>query len=110
MKGGLNENKHNYIFFQIEFIFSGSRKGRISIYDPRDPVVCSSLSGHKRDVTNLKLSPDEEFLASGGDDGIVNIWSMRNNCVYRRIESHKACAKVSHPQNQRHRIPWDRLP
>ncbi|XP_067677705.1 cell division cycle protein 20 homolog [Haliotis asinina] len=75
-------------------LMSGSRKGRISIYDPRDPVVCTSLSGHKRDVTNLKLSTDEEFLASGGDDGIVNIWSMRNNSVYRRIESHKACAKA----------------
>jgi len=33
------------------------------------------LSGHTRTVTCLAISPDNSLLASGGDDGVIRIWS-----------------------------------
>src|SRR5262249_29487333 len=33
------------------------------------------LSGHRRSVTCLALSPDRHLLASGDDEGIIRIWS-----------------------------------
>jgi len=34
-----------------------------------------SLSGHKGDVNTCAYSPDGRWLASGGDDGVVQVWN-----------------------------------
>lgn len=34
-----------------------------------------TLSGHSQEVCGLKWSPDGRYLASGGNDNLLNIWS-----------------------------------
>src|SRR5690349_6675802 len=57
-------------------VSSGSRDGSIIHHDVRQREhLVSTLQGHTQEVCGLKWSPDNKYLASGGNDNIVNIWS-----------------------------------
>ncbi|XP_069718375.1 cell division cycle protein 20 homolog [Phaenicophaeus curvirostris] len=54
---------------------SGARSGCIQHHDVRVAQhQVATLAGHTREVCGLKWSPNGRFLASGGDDHVVNIW------------------------------------
>ena len=55
---------------------TGSKSGEIVNFDVRkpDPVV-SKFNNHEQEVTGLAWQPQGNFLASGGNDNVVNIWS-----------------------------------
>ncbi|XP_032891055.1 cell division cycle protein 20 homolog B [Amblyraja radiata] len=54
---------------------SGSRFGSIHHHDVRMAQHhVGTLIGHDSQVCSLKWSPDSAFLASGGNDGLLNIW------------------------------------
>jgi cell division cycle 20-like protein 1 (cofactor of APC complex) len=63
---------HNYLV-------SGSRDSMVNLYDVRrglkHPVHC--FAGHRQEICGLKLSPDDRFVASGGNDNQCILWSMR---------------------------------
>lgn len=54
---------------------SGSRDGSIIHHDvrQRDHNI-ATLNGHTQEVCGLKWSTDYKYLASGGNDNLVNIW------------------------------------
>uniref|UniRef100_W5LJ72 Cell division cycle 20 homolog n=1 Tax=Astyanax mexicanus TaxID=7994 RepID=W5LJ72_ASTMX len=55
---------------------SGSRSGLIHQHDVRvADHHLSTLRGHAQEVCGLTWSPDGRYLASGGNDNTVNIWS-----------------------------------
>ncbi|XP_077294113.1 cell division cycle 20 protein fzy isoform X2 [Arctopsyche grandis] len=55
---------------------SGSRSGTIVHHDVRDrDHIVSTLNAHTQEVCGLKWSPDGRFLASGGNDNLLNIWA-----------------------------------
>ncbi|XP_036410690.1 cell division cycle protein 20 homolog [Megalops cyprinoides] len=55
---------------------SGSRSGQIHHHDVRvaDHHIFT-LTGHTQEVCGLKWSPDGKYLASGGNDNLVLVWS-----------------------------------
>lgn len=56
-------------------ISSGSRDGSIIHHDVRQRDHCvATLAGHTQEVCGLKWSTDFKYLASGGNDNLVNIW------------------------------------
>lgn len=56
-------------------VSSGSRDGSIIHHDVRIQNHCvSTLNGHTQEVCGLKWSTDFKYLASGGNDNLVNIW------------------------------------
>lgn len=56
-------------------ISSGSRDGSIIHHDVRAREHnVGTLRGHTQEVCGLKWSPDFKYLASGGNDNLVNIW------------------------------------
>lgn len=56
-------------------VSSGSRDGSIIHHDVRQRDHCvSTLNGHTQEVCGLKWSTDFKYLASGGNDNLVNIW------------------------------------
>ncbi|XP_043941343.1 cell division cycle protein 20 homolog [Protopterus annectens] len=60
---------NNYI------LSSGSRTGHIHHHDVRVAEHhTATLVGHTQEVCGLKWSPDGRYLASGGNDNLVNIW------------------------------------
>jgi cell division cycle protein 20 (cofactor of APC complex) len=59
---------------------SGSRSGKIHHSDVRIPQhLVSQFDGHTQEVCGLSWSPDGKILASGGNDNILNLWSISGN-------------------------------
>lgn len=56
-------------------VSSGGRDGKIIHHDVRESNHCvRTLTGHTQEVCGLKWSTDSKYLASGGNDNLVNIW------------------------------------
>ncbi|XP_038074664.1 cell division cycle protein 20 homolog [Patiria miniata] len=54
---------------------SGSRSGAIHHHDVRvQNHQVATLAGHTQEVCGLKWSPEGRYLASGGNDNLLNIW------------------------------------
>ncbi|XP_069795112.1 cell division cycle protein 20 homolog isoform X1 [Narcine bancroftii] len=54
---------------------SGCRVGQIHHHDVRIARHhVATLNGHSQEVCGLKWSPDGRYLASGGNDNVLNIW------------------------------------
>ncbi|XP_029654906.2 cell division cycle protein 20 homolog [Octopus sinensis] len=62
--------------------------GNICLHDERQPTELVTYVGRHRSVLNLKFSPSEYYLASGGDDGVVNIWDIRKLAKCNKIFAH----------------------
>ncbi|VDB91009.1 unnamed protein product [Peniophora sp. CBMAI 1063] len=54
---------------------SGSRDGRLQLWDPKTGELLFCVIGHKNSVTAVDLSQDGALLVSGSGDGEVRIWS-----------------------------------
>lgn len=58
---------------------SGSKDKTICTYDIRDKnPVTFKLQAHKQEIVGLKWSFDEQYLASGGNDNKLMVWSRGN--------------------------------
>lgn len=82
-------------------ISSGSRDGSIVHHDvrQRDHKV-ATLTGHSQEVCGLKWSTDFKYLASGGNDNIVNIWpSVTSNAS---VNTSNGVTEALHTFNQHH--------
>ncbi|XP_075227152.1 cell division cycle 20 protein fzy [Lycorma delicatula] len=80
---------------------SGSRSGQIIHHDVRQRNHrISVLSGHTQEVCGLKWSPDGRYLASGGNDNTLNIWSAVPGQIYSQSQplytfsAHQAAVKA----------------
>ncbi|EDW11305.1 cell division cycle protein 20 homolog [Drosophila mojavensis] len=63
-------------------VSSGSRDGTIIHHDVRSREhKVGSLNGHAQEVCGLKWSTDFKYLASGGNDNLVNVWSLAGSGV-----------------------------
>lgn len=52
------------------------RGGQISHHDVRQrDHLLSTINAHAQEVCGLKWSPDGKYLASGGNDNMLQIWS-----------------------------------
>ena len=74
---------------------SGSRDKSILHRDCRiKNNFFAKLEGHKQEVCGLKWSPDEQQLASGGNDNKLLIWSKNNykNALVK-FNEHQAAVK-----------------
>lgn len=61
-----------------ETLAIGSTDGRIFIYDPKNLVLRGTIDGHEGRVEALSISPNGKFLASGGRDKFLKLWSIRS--------------------------------
>jgi cell division cycle protein 20 (cofactor of APC complex) len=82
---------------------SGGRDSTIVHHDVRQQQhKVGTLRGHTQEVCGLKWSPSGTFLASGGNDNLLNIWDGRftreagQTCEtpLHRLEAHQAAVKA----------------
>ncbi|XP_030387306.1 fizzy-related protein homolog [Scaptodrosophila lebanonensis] len=76
---------------------SGSRDGTILVRDTRaspSTQAVRSMKGHTQEVCGLGWSLGGQYLASGGNDRRVLIWSNQSNDPLHRFEKHKAAVKA----------------
>ncbi|XP_061197226.1 cell division cycle protein 20 homolog [Saccostrea echinata] len=71
-------NRVGALSWNSYILSSGSRSGAIHHHDVRvaDHHV-GTLLGHTQELCGLKWSPDGKFLASGGNDNLLNIWGAQ---------------------------------
>ncbi|XP_071949532.1 cell division cycle protein 20 homolog [Antedon mediterranea] len=77
---------------------SGSRSGVIHQHDVRiaDHHI-GTLNYHTQEVCGLKWSPDGKYLASGGNDNLVNVWNgtmMNAPSPIHSFTQHQAAVKA----------------
>jgi cell division cycle protein 20 (cofactor of APC complex) len=74
---------------------TGSRHGDILNNDVRirDHHV-ATMSGHTQEVCGLKWSPDGKYLASGGNDNVVNVWDNEGKMHCNPLTEHVAAVKA----------------
>jgi cell division cycle protein 20 (cofactor of APC complex) len=71
---------------------SGSRGGTIWHHDPRaQRHHISTMQGHTQEVCGLKWSPDGKYLASGGNDNLVNIYQPDGYGACRVLTDYGVC-------------------
>ncbi|XP_041474735.1 cell division cycle protein 20 homolog [Lytechinus variegatus] len=78
---------------------SGSRSGNIHHHDVRVAQFhVGTLAGHTQEVCGLKWSPDGRYLASGGNDNLLNIWPTFSatpcNVPIYTLNQHQAAVKA----------------
>jgi cell division cycle protein 20 (cofactor of APC complex) len=73
---------------------TGSRSGEIWNHDVRVANHhIQTLVGHTQEVCGLAWSPDGRFLASGGNDNVVNIWTEAG-VLHKKLTDHTAAVKA----------------
>lgn len=78
-----------------ETICSGSRDRLIIYRDIRDIQKSErKLNAHRQEVCGLKWSPNKEYLASGGNDNQLLVWSLRKNEPVQTYTEHNAAVKA----------------
>lgn len=68
------------------------------VYEP-----VTTLSGHRDTVTALEFSPDGNFLASGGQDGVLLIFSTSDwRLIHKFVDASPVSALLWHPVLEGH--------
>ena len=70
---------------------TGARGGLVCSYDIRSRAPVIQMAGHTQEVCGLAWSPDGKYLASGGNDNVVNVWDAAGSNT-RSFTDH--CAAV----------------
>lgn len=63
-------------------------------YDIRSPNIIIKHKGHRQEVSGLKWSFDGNYLASGGNDNKLCVWSLSNPNPIMKSDAHKAAVKA----------------
>lgn len=80
---------------------SGARTGHIHHHDVRVAEHhVATLTGHTQEVCGLKWSLDGRYLASGGNDNLVNVWPCTQGgggdfAPVQTFTQHQGAVKVS---------------
>jgi WD40 repeat protein len=56
-------------------VFTASDDRTVKVWDTDSGKELLTLRGHHQAVVGLALSPEDDSLASAGEDGIVRIWA-----------------------------------
>ncbi|KAK9451757.1 WD40-repeat-containing domain protein [Limtongia smithiae] len=80
---------HNHI------LSSGSRDKTILLRDVRaQGPYFRRLTGHKQEICGLKWSPDDDKLASGGNDNKLFVWNSTLDTPLQKFTEHVAAVKA----------------
>jgi len=82
--------------WNADILSSGSRDRMILQRDVRTAAASSErkLPGHRQEVCGLKWSPDNQHLASGGNDNRLYVWNMHSLGPIQTYTEHTAAVKA----------------
>ncbi|MCC9606426.1 hypothetical protein LOC68_17920 [Blastopirellula sp. JC732] len=71
----------------------------IELFDVSSGILKRYFLGHQSAVTTLAVSPDDNVLASGGNDGTLKLWNIANGDLEASI--------VIYPRETNAHPPWE---
>ncbi|KAH8556398.1 quinon protein alcohol dehydrogenase-like superfamily [Umbelopsis sp. PMI_123] len=78
-----------------QVLTSGGRDRVIFHRDVRVPAqYFRKLDAHTQEVCGLKWNPDENMLASGGNDNMLMVWDHYENRILHKFTEHTAAVKA----------------
>ena len=77
-----------------DFFSAGSQDNSIVNFDLRQKTSINCLEGHNQEVCGLKWSSDGNYLASGGNDNKLFIWSEKKSYYMKKFNHHKSAVKA----------------
>jgi len=89
-------NRVGALAWNGDILMSGSRDRSILQRDIRTPckVPDRKLEAHKQEVCGLKWSPDNQNLASGGNDNKLFVWNLHSAQPCQTYHEHTAAVKA----------------
>lgn len=91
-----HESRVGALAWSNNILSSGSRDKSILHRDTREPEhFFSKLEHHKQEVCGLKWSFDDQYLASGGNDNKLLLWSQNGSPnPIAKFKNHNAAVKA----------------
>ena len=81
--------------WNADLLSTGSRDRTILHRDVRDSAQFSSRwEGHRQEICGLKWNPEENMLASGGNDNKLFVWDKTGGQPLYRFQEHVAAVKA----------------
>ncbi|CAH3183156.1 unnamed protein product [Porites evermanni] len=66
----------------------------VIVWDVRRGEKVAMLKGDKHEVTALQVSPDQQVLAVGYEDGTVKLWKLQDSLCQVTFSGHKSAVSV----------------
>lgn len=84
------------LHWQENVLVSGSRDKTVRLFDIRQNIShpIYSFAGHVQEICGLKLSPDNNYIASGGNDNQLLLWDIRRMKLLGSLGEHEAAVKA----------------
>lgn len=99
---GGHDNRVGALAWSSSFLSTGSRDKTILLRDIRARRdFTSKLLDHTQEICGLKWSLDEQYLASGGNDNKVGVWSKTGQLISKYTD-HRAAVKALAWSPQQH--------
>ena len=74
-----------------DWIAMGSRDlGQLFVWEWKSETYILKQQGHYFDLNTVAYSPDVNYLATGGDDGKVKVWTTKNCLCFVTFSEHVA--------------------
>ena len=74
-----------------DWIALGSREqGQLFVWEWKSETYVIKQQGHFFDLNTLSYSPDGAYIATGGDDGKVKLWTTKNCLCFVTFSEHTA--------------------
>jgi WD40 repeat protein len=75
-----------------DLLVTGAYEGRLIWWNPQEtaPKPQRIVEAHQGFVRGVSISPDAEFVATGGNDNVVRIWSVTDATLVRELRGHES--------------------
>jgi len=75
---------------------SGSQDKSIITFDMRNESAIGKCCGHNQEICGMKWSPDDRYLASGGNDNKLFLWNVKklSDEYERKFNAHTSAIKA----------------
>ena len=68
------------------YLCSASNDKTMCVYEAESGNRVSVLEGHRKGVWSCAFSPVDQIIASGGADGEIRLWSIREGTCVKAFE------------------------